>query len=158
MIIFHYHPVTGEYLGESAADESPLEEGVYLLPANSVSDPPPPTQEGFSVRFVDGSWQQIPVEASEEPAETEPVDLLDLPLSRLTFWLAATEVGVYKPNVRSHIDAMAEGPAKYEAIVWFEEATVYRRNDPLLIQLAAAEGITEPQLDALWVWAQGNPA
>lgn len=83
-------------------------------------------------------------------------DPLAAPLDRLTFWLAAAEIGVYKPVVRSHIDAMPEGPAKYQALMWFEEATVYRRYDPLLIQLAAAEGITEPQLDALWIWALGN--
>lgn len=91
------------------------------------------------------------------PYAPPPTDPLSLPLARLTFWLAAAEIGVYKPLVRANIEAMPDGPAKYEAIVWFEEATVYRRNDPLLIQLAAAEGISEPQLDALWLWALGSP-
>lgn len=113
--------------------------------------------------FIDGVLREATPEEEAEILEAQaasqpqPQDPLSLPLARLTFWLAAAEIGVYKPLVRANIDAMPEGPEKYEAIVWFEEATVYRRNDPLLIQLAAAEGITEPQLDALWVWAQGNP-
>jgi hypothetical protein len=81
----------------------------------------------------------------------EPV--APLPLSRLTFWLAAAEIGVTKAGIRAHIDAMPEGVEKFQALAYLEEAQVYRRNDPLLIQMAAVEGITEPELDALWTWA-----
>jgi hypothetical protein len=75
------------------------------------------------------------------------------PLPRLTFWLAAAEVGVTKAGIRAHIDAMPEGLEKFQALAYLEEAQVYRREDPLLIQMAAVEGITEPELDALWTWA-----
>lgn len=75
------------------------------------------------------------------------------PLSRLTFWLAAAEVGVTKAGIRAYIDAMPEGLEKFQALAYLEEAQVYRRNDPLLIQMAAVEGIAEPELDALWTWA-----
>ncbi|MFN3440966.1 MAG: hypothetical protein ACK4Z3_01040 [Rhizobium rosettiformans] len=75
------------------------------------------------------------------------------PLPRLTFWLAAAEIGVTKAGIRAHIDAMPEGVEKFQALAYLEEAQVYRRNDPLLIQMAAVEGITEPELDALWAWA-----
>ena len=75
------------------------------------------------------------------------------PLPRLTFWLAAAEIGVTKAGIRAHIDAMPEGVEKFQALAYLEEAQVYRRNDPLLIQMAAVEGITEPELDALWTWA-----
>jgi hypothetical protein len=75
------------------------------------------------------------------------------PLSRLTFWLAAAEIGVTKAGIRAHIDAMPDGVEKFQALAYLEEAQVYRRNDPLLIQMAAVEGITEPELDALWTWA-----
>lgn len=75
------------------------------------------------------------------------------PLSRLTFWLAAAEIGVTKVGIRAHIDTMPEGVEKFQALAYLEEAQVYRREDPLLIQMAAVEGITEPELDALWAWA-----
>ncbi len=75
------------------------------------------------------------------------------PLPRLTFWLAAAEIGVTKAGIRAHIDAMPEGVGKFQALAYLEEAQFYRREDPLLIQMAAVEGITEPELDALWAWA-----
>ena len=41
MKIYNYHPETGEYVGVEAAVESPLEPGVYLLPASSSLLAPP---------------------------------------------------------------------------------------------------------------------
>lgn len=82
-----------------------------------------------------------------------PSSSLSEPLSRLTFWLAAAEIGVTKAGIRAHIHAMPEGVEKFQALAYLEEAQVYRRNDPLLIQMAAVEGISEPELDALWTWA-----
>lgn len=82
-----------------------------------------------------------------------PPSPLSEPLSRLTFWLAAAEIGLTKAGIRAHIDAMPEGVAKFQALAYLEEALVYRREDPLLIQMAAAEGISEPELDSLWAWA-----
>lgn len=90
----------------------------------------------------------------EVSAYSPPIsDPLAAPLSRLTFWLAAAEIGVTKAGIRAHIDAMPEGVAKFQALAYLEEAQVYRREDPLLIQMAAAEGISEPELDSLWAWA-----
>jgi len=83
--------------------------------------------------------------------ETAPASLA--PLSRLTFWLAAAEIGVTKAGIRAQIEAMPAGIDKFKALAYLEEAQVYRREDPLLIQLAASEGISELELDALWAWA-----
>ncbi|CAH0339567.1 hypothetical protein [Rhizobium sp. CECT 9324] len=98
--------------------------------------------------------------AEEQIADDDPELLAYLhppvpipPLPRLTFWLAAAEIGVTKAAIRAHIDAMPEGLAKIQAQAYLDDALVYRREDPLLIAMAAAEGITEPELDALWAWA-----
>jgi hypothetical protein len=80
------------------------------------------------------------------------------PIPRLGFWLAAAEVGVTKAGVKAHIDAMPEGVEKQQAIVYFEDAQLYRRTDPLLNQMAELENITQSQLDALWTWALANYA
>jgi len=78
------------------------------------------------------------------------------PLPRLSFWLAAVEIGVTKAGVRARIDAMPEGVDKKFALVYLEDAERYRRTDPLLNAMAEAEGITQVQLDALWTWALDN--
>lgn len=80
------------------------------------------------------------------------------PIPRLGFWLAAAEIGVTKAGVKAHIDAMPEGVEKQQAIVYFEDAQLYRRTDPLLNQMAELENITQSQLDDLWVWALANYA
>lgn len=133
------------------------------------------TQTGSIEATIDGVRMTIPDDMAnrhrqmiaewEEAGNTipphvapAPADPLTQPLDRLRFWLAAASVGVSKWSVRDRIAAMPETTydekvAKDEAIAWFEEAKQYRRDDPLLIQLAAAEGISEAELDALWAWA-----
>lgn len=55
MQIYHYHPVTGEFLGEGVADESPLEPGAYLVPAHATTTAPPTAMSG-KVRVWRGEW------------------------------------------------------------------------------------------------------
>lgn len=97
------------------------------------------------------SEEEAEILAAQAELANTPVPIPPLP--RLTFWLAAAEVGVTKAGIRAHIDTMPEGVEKFQALAYLEEAQVYRREDPLLIQMAAVEGITEPELDALWAWA-----
>jgi hypothetical protein len=104
-------------------------------------------QEGVAEEYLSDDAPEVLEYLNPQPLPTM------VPLSRLTFWLAAAEVGVTKAGIRAHIDAMPEGVEKFQALAYLEEAQVYRRNDPLLIQMAAVEGITEPELDALWTWA-----
>lgn len=56
MKVFHYSPVTGEFTGESAADPSPLEQGVWLLPANATFDSPPPAEPGHKAAWRGDAW------------------------------------------------------------------------------------------------------
>ena len=41
-LVYNYHPIDFTYMSQSTADESPLEPGVYLIPANSTITSPPP--------------------------------------------------------------------------------------------------------------------
>lgn len=54
----------GYYVGPTTADESPLEKGVYLMPAGCVEAVPPPLGEGRRARWAGDRWM---VEASPEP-------------------------------------------------------------------------------------------
>ena len=75
------------------------------------------------------------------------------PLQRLDFWLAAAAVGVTRALVRATADNIDDPIERERALIFIDEAQVYRREDPVLIQMAAAQGITEPMLDDLWAWA-----
>lgn len=74
MLVYSYNATTGEFTGSSEADESPLEPGVFLLPANSTEIAPPSDQAGFIRRFSAGAWGYVPVgEPDEEPTEAPTI-------------------------------------------------------------------------------------
>lgn len=57
--IYNFHPLTKEYLGEGVADESPLEPGVPLVPANATFVAPPIIDEHEAAVFNGSSWETI---------------------------------------------------------------------------------------------------
>ena len=46
MKVYNYHPDYNYYLYESDADPSPLEAGVFLIPAHATASKPPTCEEG----------------------------------------------------------------------------------------------------------------
>lgn len=60
MIIYLYHAENGVFLGESIANESPREPGVYLLPAFATYDAPPSVGEREIPVFCGGAWRVVP--------------------------------------------------------------------------------------------------
>lgn len=59
MQIFNYDKNTGEFLSVALADQDPLNNGGYLLPANSTSVVPPMIEHNQVACFIDGAWQVI---------------------------------------------------------------------------------------------------
>ena len=67
MLIHHYNEISGSYLGTSEAIESPLEPGVWLVPAKATATTPPLNVDPFSLAWNGESWESAP-----EP-EPEPI-------------------------------------------------------------------------------------
>lgn len=57
MKIYNYNPDNGYFVGESLADESPLEAGVYLIPANATEVPAPKPVNGKIIVWTGDEWE-----------------------------------------------------------------------------------------------------
>lgn len=82
----------GYYLGPVVADESPLEPGVYLLPADAIDSPPPREADGTVARWVSGAWVAESTTVPEPvPPTTEEVQaaIVDAVQARLDAWAQA---------------------------------------------------------------------
>jgi hypothetical protein len=64
----------GYYVGETTADESPLEPGVFLIPAGCIEEPPPPPIEGKLRRYFNGEWIYEDMPPPELPPDPTTVD------------------------------------------------------------------------------------
>ncbi len=76
MLVYHYHPETKEYLGSSEARESPLEPGVFLIPACATDQKPPTPGPNQIVVFAGSVWTlvDLPLPPPPPPAPT-PAEL-----------------------------------------------------------------------------------
>jgi hypothetical protein len=70
MKIYNYHSESFQYLSDSKADESPLEPGVFLFPANSTTIEPLSDKEKHTIHFNpdNNTWyyKQVVEEVQEE--------------------------------------------------------------------------------------------
>jgi hypothetical protein len=69
--IVYQTDTSGRLLGETEADQSPLEPGVWLLPGRTVEIPPPPKEEwpeGMWPRWVGTRWEFTGLGRSNTPA------------------------------------------------------------------------------------------
>ncbi|GAA4087356.1 hypothetical protein [Zhongshania borealis] len=69
MLVYQYD-YAGLYLGETTADESPLEEGKYLMPARCTATPPPTEiPEGKHPRWAGSAWDLVNAPVSAPPED-----------------------------------------------------------------------------------------
>lgn len=67
VIAYGYDPITGEYTGEVNAWESPLEPGVFMLPADATFEAPPEAEDGKYRAWNGSSWELITIPVPETP-------------------------------------------------------------------------------------------
>ena len=80
-MIYNYNAQTGEFINAAAADESPLERGVILLPAHATDIKPPATAP-HQVAVFDGAqwalmadWRGVPLTST---ANGQPVTITEI--------------------------------------------------------------------------------
>lgn len=75
MKIYNYHPLTHVFISEGEADRSPLEEGVWLIPADATDIAPPKIPVGMQAVWEGDKWRTenipAPTPAPQPPEPTE---------------------------------------------------------------------------------------
>jgi hypothetical protein len=126
----------GRYVGPTEADESPLEPGVWLIPAGAVETPPPEAPDGHFARWTGAAWEVVPAPAPPEPEPSPPPKMQPQAATarQVRLWLLSR--GILPAQVEALIDTLPPGSREEARIEW-EYATVLERSHPLLRTLAA---------------------
>lgn len=74
--IVYQYDIAGMFTGETEADESPLEPGVFLIPARCVEVAPPAYSGDQWPRWNGANWEIITVSPANENQPASPVDKL----------------------------------------------------------------------------------
>ncbi|HBT70052.1 MAG TPA: hypothetical protein DEB63_19680 [Agrobacterium sp.] len=72
------------------------------------------------------------------------------PITRRQLRLTLVRKGISLAGVEAAIASMPEGLQKEEAQIEWADASTFNRNHPTLLLIAAALGLTEAQVDAMW--------
>lgn len=94
----------------------------------------------------------VPVHVYVPPPPPTPEETREqMPkLSARQFRIGLVRGGFTIAQVTGAIEAMPEGAAKEEARIEWEYATEFKRTHPLIASVAAALGLDDDEIDALW--------
>lgn len=90
--IYHYHPITKEFLSVGFAKKSPLDDE-WLTPAHATQIEPIPQEEGKRTLFIDGEWINVIIQENVEiENEITPEELINLERTGILRELAALDM------------------------------------------------------------------
>lgn len=129
-------------------------DGTTVIPPYNTFEPPP-EQEGYHA-VMNGGW--ILVEGPIPPDPQPEIDLLN--------WRYATtctpfqgRMALINAGLLSQVDAIIANPATpQETKIAWEYAILWERMSPMIINLGAELGLTETQIDNLFIDAQSISA
>ncbi|MGN7829532.1 hypothetical protein ACTJJ8_22630 [Agrobacterium radiobacter] len=103
-------------------------------------------QAGYAEEFVaDDNAELVAFLNREPPAQ---------PITRRQLRLTLVRNGISLTDVEAAIASMPDGLAKEEAQIEWADASTFSRTHPTLLLIAAALGLDEAQIDAMWAEAE----
>lgn len=78
LIIYHFDPSTGAYLGNGIADENPLDHDEPLIPFGATRLEPPEEQAGFLRIFDGNAWGYVAETGEQTEPTPEPVYTVEM--------------------------------------------------------------------------------
>lgn len=158
MIIYNTNPVTGEYIGQGVAQVSPLEpevrdesgavirQAVYLIPAHAVTVAPPVAKPGKRRHWNGAAWEYRDEPASV-PGQSESAPEPDV--AQCSPW--QVRKGFNARGIRAAVEQYVAG-ASQEVQDGYEFATVWKANDPFVLEAGAGLGMTPQQVAEFVAW------
>lgn len=150
----------GYYIGSEVSFESPLEPGVYLMPANCTDIEPPVPYDGYKIRWDGFTWVQEVI-PDPEP-EPEPPTLEELQTQKVEMANRTCESTIYSgvdadlsvgtqhfaltPNDQTNIDSMFAavtlGATEYPYHADGEKCAMYSAADIMALYVAYKSFVT----------------
>lgn len=163
----------GLFVGEVQARESPLEPGVFMIPAGCVEEPPPAAEAKKAAVWMADAWtlvadhrgevwfsgdEAVTVDFVGDPGErgynatapaVDPGPAALGPLTARQLRLGLLQIGIKPADVAAAISALPEDQRDVAEIEW-DYASEYRRDHPLIAALGSSFGLSVDQIDDAW--------
>lgn len=132
MKIYNYSPATREYINSAEADVSPLEPGVFMIPAFATDIAPPNVTGSLKAVFFDGKWAKVPDHRGEVWFDAQHLrhEITELGVTPDPAWVnqlsAADQLAVAKLSALAAVDRfhaetvqqLAGNPTQVEKDTW----------------------------------------
>ena len=146
-IVYLFDEVTGQYICEYFAQESPLEKGKYIEPVCSTDIQPPTFNESQTCKFRSGRWVVEDKPLPEPEIIPEPVNSIPSIISMRQARLALLQAGLL-----ASVNLAISSGSEADKIEW-EYAADVDRNSPLVQNMKAGLSLSDADLDNLFTLA-----